>query len=381
MKKLFFLITALLPTLVFAQTPATNFTINGKVGNVGAPAWAYLFYQVGANKVVDSALVTNGNFLISGFLADPSYAMLVVDHQGVGIPKLGNTPDLLTFFLDKGTIKVTTPKDSVKTATVTGSVMNDDNKALALQLKPINDDAKKLNDEKNAASAIQQASADYQHGLQDKYKSLQERQRTVFTAFIKDHPTSYLSLMILGQMSKQGIDPTELQRLFGSLDASVKDTEAAKMLKQSLGELTITAIGSIAPDFTQADVNGTQVKLSSFRGKYVLLDFWASWCGPCRAENPNVVRAYNKYKDKNFTILGVSLDRPEGKADWLNAIKTDRLTWTQVSDLKYGDNAAAALYSVQAIPANFLLDPDGKIIAKNLRGSDLDDKLAELFGK
>jgi peroxiredoxin len=381
MKKLIFILSALLPALAFAQAPATNFTINGKVGKVGSPAWAYLFYQVGANKVVDSAQVTNGNFLISGFLADPSYAMLVIDHQGTGVAKLGNTPDMVTFFLDKGTINVTTAKDSIKAAAVTGSVMNDDNKALTLQLKPINDDAKKLNDEKNAATPTQQASAEYQHDLQGKYKALQDRQRNVFITFIKGHPSSYLSLMVLGQMSKQGIDPVELDKLFGGLDATVQNMEVAKILKKSLNELSATAIGSMAPDFTQNDVNGTPVKLSSFRGKYVLLDFWASWCGPCRQENPNVVRAYNKYKDKNFTILGVSLDRPDGKADWQKAIKTDGLTWTQVSDLKYGDNEAAILYYVQAIPANFLLDPTGKIIAKNLRGSDLDDKLAELLGK
>ncbi|NNU34563.1 AhpC/TSA family protein [Mucilaginibacter sp. S1162] len=252
--------------------------------------------------------------------------MLVIDHQGTGVAKLGNTPDMLTFFLDKGTINVTTPKDSVKTAAVTGSVMNDDNKALTLQLKPINDDAKKLNDEKNAASPTLQASAEYQHDLQARYKALQDRQRNVFITFVKAHPSSYLSLMVVGQMSKQGIDPVELDKLFNGLDATVQNMEVAKILKKSLDELRATAIGSMAPDFTQNDVNGTPVKLSSFRGKYVLLDFWASWCGPCRQENPNVVRAYNKYKDKNFTILGVSLDRPGGKADWLNAIKTDGLT-------------------------------------------------------
>jgi thiol-disulfide isomerase/thioredoxin len=113
----------------------------------------------------------------------------------------------------------------------------------------------------------------------------------------------------------------------------------------------------------------------------VLLDFWASWCGPCRQENPNVVRNYNKYKAKNFTVVGVSLDKPEGKSAWLDAIKNDGLAWTQVSDLKFWNNAAAALYQVSSIPQNYLIDPNGKIIAKNLRGEDLDAKLQELFGK
>jgi peroxiredoxin len=137
----------------------------------------------------------------------------------------------------------------------------------------------------------------------------------------------------------------------------------------------------MAPDFTQADVNGVPVKLSSFRGKYVLIDFWASWCGPCREENPNVVRVFNKYKEKNFTVLGVSLDKQSGRADWLAAIKSDGLNWTQVSDLKFWNNAAAALYYVSSIPANFLIDPNGKIIAKDLRGDDLDAKLKEVLGK
>ncbi len=152
-----------------------------------------------------------------------------------------------------------------------------------------------------------------------------------------------------------------------------------KLLKRSIDIAKITAIGSIAPEFTQADVNGIPVKLSSFRGKYVLIDFWASWCGPCRQENPNVVRAFNKYKNKNFTILGVSLDRPGAKDAWQAAIKSDGLVWTQVSDLKFWDNEAAALYAVRAIPQNYLIDPQGKIIGKNLRGEDLERKLAELF--
>jgi len=132
-------------------------------------------------------------------------------------------------------------------------------------------------------------------------------------------------------------------------------------------------------NFTQNDTLGIPVSLASFKGKYVLVDFWASWCGPCRRENPNVVKTYNAYKDKGFQILSVSLDQPGAKDKWIKAIHDDNLTWTHVSDLKYWDNEVAKQYGIQAIPANFLLDPEGKIIAKNLRGEDLAAKLSTVL--
>ena len=138
-------------------------------------------------------------------------------------------------------------------------------------------------------------------------------------------------------------------------------------------------VGFAAPEFTLPDVNGKPIALNSFRGKWVLVDFWASWCKPCRMENPNVVAAYRQFKNKNFTILGVSLDRPDGREDWMKAILQDKLEWTHVSDLKFWESAVVPMYNIQGIPYNVLLDPQGKVVAENLRGADLSKKLSEVL--
>jgi peroxiredoxin len=385
-KKLICGLIALLPFAAMAQVGG-NFTIKGKVGKLNSPAQAYLFYQLGANKVVDSAAITNGSFELSGSVLSPVNAGLVIDHQGIGMARLATQssasapPDALSFYLDKGNMNITTTTDSVKKADITGSALNDDNKHLMAQLDGVKDRVQKLYAEAQAAPAAQQQSVEFRSAMQRRFKLLQGEQENTLRTFIKSHPDSYLSLLALSSLGGPSADPAVLEPLYNSLSASLKESEQAKQLYSSIQTLKNTAVGVMAPDFTQNDINGTPVKLSSFRGKYVLLDFWASWCGPCRQENPNVVKAYNKYKTRKFTVVGISLDRPGAKQDWINAIKADGLSWTQLSDLKYWDNDAAALYFVRSIPQNFLIDPNGKIVAKDLRGEDLENKLAELLGK
>ncbi|MDB5018718.1 MAG: hypothetical protein JWQ84_3550 [Mucilaginibacter sp.] len=379
MRKLFLYILFALPFMAFAQQQ-DQFEIKGKIGKYNAPARVYLIYQLGANKVTDSAIITNGNFNFKGNVLNPGGALLIMDAKGVGLDRLDTTADNLTFYVDKGQFAINSP-DSVSKAQITGSRINDDNKKLMAQLSPIIEKAKHLTAQRMAAAPAERNSAEFQNTIIQKQKELQAEQKAALKIFIASNPDSYLSLLALYSVGGPSPDPTELDPLYNSLSERLKNTETAKIFKNALDGLRITAIGATAPDFSQADVNGVPVKLSSFRGKYVLIDFWASWCGPCREENPNVVKAYNKYKEKNFTILGVSLDKMEGKDNWLSAIKSDGLSWTQVSDLKFWNNEVAALYKVTAIPSNFLIDPNGKIVAKDLRGDDLENKLKQLLDK
>jgi len=362
------------PLAVFAQD--VKYTIQGTLGNYNAPAKVYLDREVKGKEVMDSVVLKDGKFQFSGTIGNvPESAYLLFNAKGTN----PSFKDYKLVYLEKGTITVA-GSDLMKNAKAEGTKANNDNARYEAIMKPISDGQDVIDAKQKAATDEQKKSDAFTNEINTAQKALDKHETELNKKFIQENPDSYISFNALESYA-YGADYADIAPLYNGLSDAVKQSEGGKAFGERLPKLKAVAFGATAPEFAEADTAGKVISLSSFRGKYVLVDFWASWCGPCRRENPNVVKAYNRYKGKNFTIVGVSLDRPGAKDKWLAAIHKDGLAWTQVSDLQFWKSKTADLYAVRAIPQNFLIDPNGKIVGKNLRGADLEDKLAELFGK
>ena len=373
--KITILVIALIaPLALMAQN--NNFTIKGKLGNWNAPAKVYLSYHLATVTVLDSTTITNGTFEFKGSISDPVLASVIINYQGTGLRS--KSVQKLPVYLESGTIDIK-GADSLVRATVKGGEINKAYSTLQLSLKPSQNKYDAFMAEYSALPMEKQKDSTIRAGLDIRYQAIDAEKTAAYKSFIKSNPNSIISVVALIQFGGSMPDYEVVSPLYNAFSVDVKNSTVGKAYAQKLDILKQTIVGAIAPDFTQNDPDGKPITMSSFKGKYLLIDFWASWCGPCRAENPNVVKAYAKYHDKGFEILGVSLDNDKGRDNWLKAIKGDGLVWSQVSDLKYWSNEVAKKYGISSIPQNFLLDPTGKIVGKNLRGEALVKKLAEIF--
>ncbi|MBJ6110240.1 AhpC/TSA family protein [Hymenobacter sp. BT523] len=374
-----FLYGALLLLPGVAQAQTEPFAVKGTVGPKAGVTKAYLSYPVNKVWTTDSAAVKNGRFEFKGTLPEPGRASLTFSHNGTPLKKSKDGTREF-FYLEKGTITVSTP-DSAKRLVVRGTPLNDENAKLTASLKSLDDQYEAFIKEYRAQPETTRKDPAYIKQLEAKLDPIEAEQKKIRTAYVKAHPDTRFSLFVLQDASGSVPEVGPYAALFQGLSANLRNSPRGQRIDEQIKRLQKVAVGAVAPDFTQNTPDNVPVKLSSLRGKYVLIDFWASWCGPCRQENPNVVKAFNAYKDKGFTVLGVSLDKEGAREAWVRAIEKDNLTWTHVSDLKYWNNAVAQEYGVQAIPQNFLLDPQGKIVATNLRGDELQSTLSKLLNK
>lgn len=376
MRKLLLPLLILQPLLLLAQD---SFIIEGKAPAIKDGNTVFLIYIVNDQKKVDSAPVQSGRFVLKGNLQYPVQATMSLNvNPFVRRPARGERVDMFSFYLEPARLKLIS-NDSLRNMKTVGSVINDLNAERKAMLSVTDKQFDALNKAYNALTNEQKNDKHLIDSLRKREQQILVHSYRIHLAFARKHPNSYLGLMSVSYAAPRPEVNKEAAKVYQQLSPALKNTPLAQSVKLLLAAPGKTAIGKKAPDFVQSTPDGKKVKLSDFRSKYVLLDFWASWCGPCRAENPNVVAMYSQYKDKGFTVLGVSLDQPGQKTAWVKAIEKDQLTWTQVSDLKGWENIVAKKYGVQAIPTNFLIDPSGKIVGHNLRGEDLQKKLAEIF--
>ncbi len=320
--------------------------------------------------VVDSAKVTNGKFLWKGKIAEPE----------LYFAEIKGSENRVVFILEGGKIELNILKDSVGSSIIGGTQNNIDFQNFNAKAMSISKKIQKFQETNNERMQQAQKSNDTAtvNSLRKEFGNYQKELMNLAADFPKKNPKSFISVLFVDNMfNSPKIDINEIKTVFNNLDPKLRATKPGLAVAKKIQDYKSVSVGDIAPDFSAKSPDGKTISLKESLGKVTIIDFWASWCGPCRVENPNVVKLYNEFHGKGLNIIGVSLDRDETK--WKDAIAKDQLTWPHVSNLLFWDDPIAVLYGVKSIPATFILDEKGKIIARDLRGEELRAKIASIL--
>jgi len=342
-------------------------TIIGKISGK-----VYLSHEYQGVIHTDSAVLKQGKFILKGFAPKAQF-------YTIKFSKADTDRNQNSFLLDNKVVTFKAAKDTLRKAIITGLPDNDIYMDFYNHAwKPVTDSAGKIYGRLSIADHQGKVKLDSvtRKKFDDEFAGLEKFDQAVVTKYVMAHKNSVAAAAIVLERFINYYEFNPAENAYKFFPLNVQNSVFGKQIQKAVELDALTSIGKPAPEFSQPDTTGKIINLKDLKGKYVLVDFWASWCGPCRRENPNVLAAYDKYHSKGFEIISVSLDN--NKNSWIKAIKADHLSWTHVSDLTGWKNVAASKYGVKLIPQNFLLDKDGKIIARNLRGADLDKKLSEI---
>ncbi|TFF38487.1 TlpA disulfide reductase family protein [Mucilaginibacter psychrotolerans] len=356
--KLFSIIT-FVASICFSGSLFGQVRLSGNIKALGSDSQVIIEYNEGNIAKSVTQKIINGKFTWEAPVTEAQKITMIFPGRATYI------------FIEPGDMTITGSRDSVEALKVTGSKTNDEAVTYALLMKPL----KEM--EESLYLQYHKLSGDQEVELEEKIAGIAKQKNTIANNYIAAHKQSAFSLNLVTEYSRIGTYE-DVAKMYDLLSPQIKSSSEGKRAADRLAILRRSAIGEKMMDFTEKDSKGNPVSFSAFKGKYVLVDFWASWCYPCREEIPNVIQAYNTFKDHNFTVVSISLD--DDSKRWLNALSVHNMPWTQLSNLKGWDDELPVYYGIKGIPSTILVDPNGNIIAKDLRGITLNKKLKELFG-
>ncbi len=382
MKKLLILLVV---TLVFAscnESKETGYVINGNAEGIhnGVRVRLAQIDEKGKQVIKDSAVVMDGKFNIKGAVEEPGVYFLSAD----------GTPGNMVFMLENSDINIDFNSKMPMDSKVTGSESNKSYEDFQNGMLEFRKEGEAIM--KRFQELGQEPAPETRDSIKKAMDNMRQRQLAYPLSFVENNNDSYFSLNLIQlESSRPTFDVVKYKEIFESFPANLKESKRGQIVKQRLDELykeyekiAHLDVGKIAPNFESKTPEGETVSLNDLKGKVTIIDFWAAWCGPCRRENPNVVKVYEQYHDKGLEIIGISLDGAPNQKDpkkaWLDAIEKDGLEWNHLSSLMYFNDPVAKQYNIKSIPATYILDQEGKIVAKNLRGAALELKIKELLG-